>query len=90
MKDGDLARFLYRHKCQKRKRPVIEGYWSKEGERERVREEGRGRWWEDENEMKRGIEQEAAPPNFPWQVPLSSAADNGELIIQRSQFASIH
>lgn len=35
-------------------------------------------------------EEEAASPNFPWQVPLSSAADNGELIIQRSQFASIH
>lgn len=40
--------------------------------------------------MKRGIEEEAAPPNSAWQVPLSSAADNGELIIHRSQFASIH
>lgn len=34
MKDGDLALFLHRRKCQKRKRSVIEGYWSKEGESE--------------------------------------------------------
>lgn len=35
MKDGDLAPFLYRRKCQKRKRSVMEGYWSKEGESEK-------------------------------------------------------
>lgn len=54
---------------------------------QRRREGGRrGR----QDEMKGGIEEEAASPNFPWQVPSSSAADNGELIIWRSQFASIH
>lgn len=34
MKDGDLALFLYRRKCQKRKRSVIEGCWGEGGERE--------------------------------------------------------
>lgn len=33
--------------------------------------------------MKGRMEEEAASPNFPWQAPLSNAADSGGLIIQR-------